>query len=89
MKKYAVFAHYDSECKIDNYVINYLKEIRKNCDVVVFVLDSFFVRKIKTTKKYGIIFVIKIFRYLCEFGQNFLFPKEIWRAFIMSEPGFL
>lgn len=40
MKKYAVFAHYDSECKIDNYVINYLKEIRKNCDVVVFVSDS-------------------------------------------------
>ena len=37
MKRIAVFAHYDFNNKIDNYVIFYLKALKKLCETIVFV----------------------------------------------------
>ena len=38
--KIAIFAHYDRDNIIDDYVINYLSELKTICDKVVFVSDS-------------------------------------------------
>lgn len=40
MTKVAIFAHYDKNNIIQEYVIYYLKELRKVADIVVFVSDS-------------------------------------------------
>ena len=39
MKRWIVFAHYDKQCIIDDYVIYYLKELKKNSTNIVFVSD--------------------------------------------------
>lgn len=39
MKRAAIFAHYDSDNVIEEYVIHYLKELKKEIDYIVFVSD--------------------------------------------------
>lgn len=40
MKRYAVFAHYDSKGIVHEYVFFYLKELRKVSDTIIFVSDG-------------------------------------------------
>lgn len=40
MNRYAIFAHYDSDNKIEDYVFYYLKELKTVCDYIIFVSDS-------------------------------------------------
>lgn len=39
MNRMAVFAHYDKDAQIDDYVVYYLKELKKIASIVVFVSD--------------------------------------------------
>ena len=41
MKRIAIFAHYDKNNKIEDYVIYFLKELKKNADKIIFISDSF------------------------------------------------
>lgn len=40
MKRLAIFAHYDKDNIIDDYVIYYLKELKKSFETIIFVSDS-------------------------------------------------
>ncbi len=40
MKRLCVFAHWDRDNIIDDYVIYYLKELKKVCDCIIFVSDT-------------------------------------------------
>lgn len=40
MKRIAIFAHFDKDNIIDDYVIYYLKELKKNFEIIIFVSDS-------------------------------------------------
>ena len=40
MKRLCVFAHWDKDNIIDDYVIYYLKELKKICDYIIFVSDT-------------------------------------------------
>lgn len=40
MKRIAVFAHFDKDNIIDDYVVYYLKELKKNFETIIFVSDS-------------------------------------------------
>ena len=37
MKRLAIFAHYDKDNIIDDYVIYYLKELKKSFETIIFV----------------------------------------------------
>ncbi len=39
MKRLAIFAHYDKQCIIDEYVVFYLESLKKNVDKIIFVSD--------------------------------------------------
>lgn len=39
VKKVAIFAHYDPQSKIDDYVIFYLEQLKKSVDKIIFVSD--------------------------------------------------
>lgn len=40
MKRLCIFAHYDKDNIVDDYVIYYLKELKKLCNKIIFVSDS-------------------------------------------------
>ena len=40
MKRIAIFAHYDKDNLIEDYVLYYLSELKKNVDDIIFVSDS-------------------------------------------------
>lgn len=40
MNRVCIFAHFDKDNLIDDYVIYYLNELRKNCSSIIFVSDS-------------------------------------------------
>ena len=45
MKRLCIFAHYDKDNLIDDYVIYYLRELKKSFNKIIFVSDSDYQKK--------------------------------------------
>lgn len=63
MKRLCIFAHYDKDNIVDDYVIYYLKELKKLCNKIIFVSDSDLSKK-ETDK------IIDIVDYIQAFNHN-------------------
>ena len=62
MKRLCIFAHYDKDNLIDDYVIYYLKELKKSFNKIIFVSDSDLSKK-ETDKIIDIVDYIQAFKH--------------------------